>query len=111
MSNKLDQKRKHWAQHVSAWQTSNLSQQAYCQKHDLTPHQFTYWKSKTSTTCGRPEKVAISSQVQAATFVPVEMLLQAEAPEVTIQLPNGARIMGVNVQTVPIAVLLMEAVS
>jgi len=109
MSNKLDQKRTYWAQHVSAWQKTNLSQQAYCQKHSLRPHQLSYWKNKPVITHDQPAKVTASSQAQETTFVPVEISLQEDVLDLIIQFPNGARITGVNTRTVSVVALLMKA--
>jgi hypothetical protein len=35
-----------WPVHIEQWQLSGLSQAAYCRLHDLSPHQFNYWKRK-----------------------------------------------------------------
>jgi hypothetical protein len=42
----LEQKRTCWKQHIESWRSSNRSQTAYCQQHELKPHQFTYWKKR-----------------------------------------------------------------
>ena len=33
-----------WQQHVQTWQSSGLSQAAYCRKHKLKYNRFNYWK-------------------------------------------------------------------
>jgi len=38
-----------WRQHVAQWQASGLSQAGYCRHHELTAHQFSYWKCKSLT--------------------------------------------------------------
>jgi hypothetical protein len=35
-----------WQQHIAQWQASGLSQAGYCRQHELTAHQFSYWKCK-----------------------------------------------------------------
>lgn len=37
-----------WQQHIDSWQESGLRQVAYCKKHQLQPHRFSYWKRKLS---------------------------------------------------------------
>ena len=39
-------KHKHWQQHIQAWQNSQLSQAAYCHKHDLSLASFGYWRKR-----------------------------------------------------------------
>jgi hypothetical protein len=42
----LEQNRSCWKQHIESWRPSSLTQTAYCQQHELKPHQFTYWKKR-----------------------------------------------------------------
>ena len=35
-----------WKAHIRAWGKSGLTQNEYCRRNSLKPHQFTYWKSK-----------------------------------------------------------------
>jgi hypothetical protein len=35
-----------WQHHITQWQTSGLSQAAYCRQQALRPRQFRYWKDK-----------------------------------------------------------------
>lgn len=36
-------RRQSWTKHVRDWQTSQLTQTAYCQQHDLKPKTLAYW--------------------------------------------------------------------
>ena len=40
------QKRQFWAAHIEQWRQSNLSQSAYCRRHDLVGHRFFYWRRR-----------------------------------------------------------------
>jgi hypothetical protein len=40
------QKQKVWQQHIQAWQSSTLSQAAYCNKHQLSLASFGYWRKR-----------------------------------------------------------------
>jgi hypothetical protein len=42
----LEQKRSCWKQHIEGWRSSGMTQTAYCQQHELSGHQFTYWKKR-----------------------------------------------------------------
>lgn len=42
----LVEKRKFWKERIQNWQESGLTQTEYCRIHNLTPHQFTYWKQR-----------------------------------------------------------------
>lgn len=42
----IQERRLFWAEHVRQWQTSGLSQRAYCRQHNLIPRKFTYWVSR-----------------------------------------------------------------
>lgn len=42
----LEQKRASWKRQIENWQSSGMTQLAFCQKQDLKPHQFTYWKKR-----------------------------------------------------------------
>ncbi|WP_444930505.1 IS66 family insertion sequence element accessory protein TnpA [Microbulbifer sp. SSSA002] len=35
-----------WQEHITAWNSSDLSQTAYCQHHQLKLSTFTYWHNK-----------------------------------------------------------------
>ena len=42
-------KTRYWQEHVESWQSSGLSQKAYCQQHNLKPYNLSYWKNKLDT--------------------------------------------------------------
>jgi len=42
-------KPRYWREHVEQWQSSGLSQKAYCQQNGLKPHNLSYWKNKWDT--------------------------------------------------------------
>jgi len=74
------QRRKFWQTHIEQWQTSGLSQRAYCIQHDLIIHRFYDWR--------RRLKSADNNRVS---FLPVS-LMDASAfnqPSVRIHAPNG----------------------
>jgi hypothetical protein len=42
------QKQHYWQRHVRAWQSSGLSQAAYCQAQQLSLARFGYWRKRCS---------------------------------------------------------------
>jgi hypothetical protein len=58
--------------HISRWESSGLTQIAYCNQHDIKPHVFSYYKGKLSR--GGRDSEQLSSRL-----VPVE-LLSSNAP-------------------------------
>lgn len=59
-------KRQFWQQHITAWQHSGLSQNAYCRQEGLRPSSFRYWLRKDSgcDTSAGPAVVALSAAQQ-----------------------------------------------
>ena len=39
-------KRRRWKKHLKDWAASDRTQVDYCQTHNLSPHQFQYWKKR-----------------------------------------------------------------
>jgi hypothetical protein len=61
------ERERYWQAHRMAWQSSGLSQRAYCQREGLSFSAFGYWRSRMNATPATP----------AATFVP--LLIEAPA--------------------------------
>ncbi|KEY58180.1 hypothetical protein [Serratia sp. DD3] len=43
---KSQQRADYWREQIILWQASDLSGQIFCQQHQLTYHQFVYWRQK-----------------------------------------------------------------
>lgn len=69
-----------WRAHITAWQESALSQNAYCQQQQLRPNQFSYWKLKL---LGRPPKASTSQNL-----IPVR-LARSSPSTLKVTLPTG----------------------
>ena len=82
----LSKSEQFWTKHVESWQQTDLTQAAYCQKHDLLIHRFGYWKRKLT----EPEKHL--PEVQG--FVQVKAMPSYHS-SLSIQLPNQFRIEGI----------------
>ena len=76
-----------WQEHVTAWQTSGLTQKAYCKEHDLRYSTFGYWARKLRALSG-------DYQASASGFIPVTLQSPA-AGGLVLALPNGLEIRGI----------------
>ena len=85
-----------WLQRVEAWHDSGLSQNAWCRQNDVKPSQFGYWKKKLWT---RDAPVSPSNTISA--FVPVSLTqsqnrICEESSSLTVSLPNGLSVSGID---------------
>jgi hypothetical protein len=80
-SQQLDSQRKQrfWEHHIKQWQSSGLSQAAYCRKHQLSAHRFYYWRRR------------LPASQEPASFLPVALSASPVQPHPTIRIhaPNG----------------------
>lgn len=85
---------KRGAAHVQAWRRSDLTQAAYCEKHELNRHTLAYWCSRT-----RGPKDRLSNTASAAQFVRLRVKdavhvekVEAKAPAaLELWWPSGMR--------------------
>jgi hypothetical protein len=73
-----------WPAHISTFESSGLSKAAFCRKHNLVLHQFSYYYSKLT---GKTKPVAEADKL----FAPVIMTKpeKKHVDIVQIILPNG----------------------
>ncbi len=108
MSNQVVHRHKKWQTHINQWHSSGTTQAAYCRKHRLKLHQFVYWRSKlNSATISEPDKPADKTD---SCFVPV-VIEQAARAELTVTLPNGLRIEGIDSDTIILTQKLVGVLS
>ena len=68
-----------WQQHFIQWQSSGLTQKAYCQEHNLSHRQFLYWRARqkqghqglATPVCSVP--VSVLETVSELTVAPVSL--------------------------------------
>lgn len=87
-----------WQSHIEAWQRSGLSQTAYCQQHDLVWSRFCYWRRKLRG-ASRP----------ASGFVRV--VKPQSATGLSVRLPSGLEINGVDGNNVTVVAELLARLS
>lgn len=94
-----------WRQHIAQWQASGLSQVGYCRQHELTTHQFSYWKCKFLT-------VSESSLPEPASgFTRIQMVAQPSAtsdPELSLFFRGGIQVTGITQNNLALLKQLIE---
>jgi hypothetical protein len=48
-----------WQNHITAWQSSSLSQAAYCKQHEIKFHNFACWRNRLGTAKALSAKLMI----------------------------------------------------
>ncbi|MCF7482912.1 IS66 family insertion sequence element accessory protein TnpB [Vibrio sp. J1-1] len=95
-----------WKHHVETWQTTKLSQAQYCRTHSLDQSQFSYWKRKfnrvNSVTKSVTSKFALAQ---------VETVTEQLSSSLTVTLPSGAQLEGIDEHNAHVAAKLIEYMS
>jgi len=90
----------HWQHHIDAWQQTQLSQAQYCRSHQLDQSQFSYWKRKV---LGASNTSTVSSL-----FTIAQVETQHTTSTLSVTLPNGVLIDGVDEMNAHVALKLLE---
>ena len=81
-----------WSDHIHAWQSSGLSQSAYCREHDLCAQKLSYWKRKFLSSPVLVPRAANSG------FVHIQIDEQSASNavfELPLQFPDGTQLLGI----------------
>lgn len=90
-----------WQGHVDQWKTSDLSKKEYCRQHALVYQQMVYWSSK--------EKKLVADQPEKNSgFVAVTVAAVDSDQGLSIRLPNGLMIEGINSRSITLVGRLLE---
>lgn len=92
----------HWQHHIDAWQQAGGSQAQYCRSHAIDQSQFSYWKRKLIKTC-EPQSV------KSSRFAVAQVAVMPEPPSsLSISLPNGITLGGIDAMNASVAAQLLE---
>ena len=93
------------ADHIDAWRSSKLSQNACCREPHLRPNRLGYWKRKRTTpdTDQNPKTPA-----PAPAFVPLAVDNRHVSQGLCLRLPNGCELFGIEAQHLPLVTRLVE---
>ena len=92
-----------WLEHFEAWKQTDQTQADYCRKHEISPHQFSYWKRKLQTQSSVTRQSATTgfavAQFEAAT---------TSHQALSVTLPDGTILNDIHASNVHIATQLLE---
>ncbi len=106
MANRSEVKEQ-WQQRLQAWRESGLNQKQWCEQNSIKQAQFWYWKKKLEDI---PAAVEHKDKTASA-FVPVALAPSSqviESASLTITLPNGLRVSGIDHSNLTLASQLIE---
>ena len=90
-----------WQRHLIQWQGSGLSKAAYSQQHSLVYHQMVYWS-------GTASKDRADSHTAPGDFIPVTVTGESDNSVLSLHLPNGIAIEGIDERSVALVGKLIE---
>jgi transposase len=83
-----EQREAHWREVLAAWETSGLTQAAFCREHELSAKTFTWWKRELGrrdaarASSRRSTRSRDASRTGTAVFLPLRVAGAGEAPRV-----------------------------
>ena len=92
----------HWQEHFTQWRQSGLTQMEYCRQAGLSRHRFKYWRRKLE-----PEEFGSRSQRKSG-FVPVQVQRRQVEASLSLSLPNGLVLRGIDPDNVDLVKRLVE---
>ena len=91
-----------WPQHFEQWRQSGLTQSEYCRQAQLSRHRFKYWRRQLE-----PAEVR-RRRKRASGFVPVQVRASTAEPKLSLTLPNGMVLRGIESGNVELVKRLVE---
>ena len=82
-----------WADHIQSRRDSGFTQQVYCEKHDLKPHQYWYWKRKLAGSSVTKSSQLIKQKHNG--IVQLSVARPTPVQHLRIVLPNGITVGGI----------------
>ena len=70
-----------WRDVIKRWQSSGLSQAAFCRREKLKPHQLSHWKRKLLGLPRGPSRARAKRSPTTAAFVPVRFAHRTESAD------------------------------
>ena len=91
-----------WQGQFARWRESGLSQSEYCREQGLSRHQFRYWRRKLE-----PGQIKRRHR-QASGFVPVQVSASSGPSGLSLRLPNGMVVHGIEAGNMELVKRLVE---
>ena len=92
----------YWQQQMTAWEQSGQSQKSFCEQRELNYHRFGYWRRKFL------EQSLAGTVKQSNTFIPVQHLHADTVSGLSLTLPNGIVIQGIEQHNLPVVRQLLQ---
>ncbi|WP_435248138.1 IS66 family insertion sequence element accessory protein TnpA [Vibrio sp. nBUS_14] len=89
-----------WQQHIDAWLQTKLTQAQYCRSHQIDQSQFSYWKRKVLE--------ASNTNTVSSQFTIAQVEMQHTSSSLSVTLPSGLLIDGVDEMNAHVALKLLE---
>ena len=95
----------YWREIITDWQNGEQTQKAYCQAHDLNYHQFGYWRRRLQ------ELEKTSSEKTIAGFAAVRQHRAVSSSGLSVTLPNGLVVQGIETDNLSVVYQLLRHLS
>ncbi len=86
----------YWQQQIAVWEQSGLTQKAFCEQHALNYYRFGYWRRKYR------EQIQGDAVQARKGFIPVQYSPERVAGGLSLTLPNGIRVQGIDADNLPL---------
>jgi len=83
-----------WQQHITDWEASGVSGNAYCKQQSLVYHQFVYWRQKLTPAAGSPKQEQATTGFARVVSAPGAGLGGADG--LSVALSGGVSITGLH---------------
>ena len=92
----------YWQEQIAAWEQSGQSQKSFCDQRELNYHRFGYWRRKFL------EQSQAGTVQQRNAFVPVQHFQADAVSGLSLTLPNGFVIQGIEQHNLPVVRELLQ---
>ena len=82
-------KLQHWTKRIKHWETSGLTQRAYCERESLKYSTFDYWRRQIGAAGPAINPVAKAKNPKRLTLVPLRLLNQSRSESMRLHSPGG----------------------
>lgn len=93
-----------WHEHFARWRESGLSQSDYCRQAGLSRHKFKYWRRKLEPASLKKRR----HKKRDSGFVPLQVQPAPREPGLSLSLPNGMILHGIDAANVELVTRLVS---
>lgn len=78
-----------WTKQIKDWETSGLTQRAYCARESLKHSTFDYWRRQIGLAPVRDQPISKARAAKRLTLVPVQLSSKRSAENLVVRSPAG----------------------